>query len=102
MNRRQLLKGIGASGAASLAVGTAAAGRRRTDLQVTDDDLDVLRVVRDGDVVRTFENPSVEDLDSIHAQVADEEQLINQDDCCIAECESDCCPYRCCLTGGNC
>lgn len=101
MKRRQLLKGIGASGAATLAVGSAAA-RRPSAGQVTDEELDVLRVVRDGEVVRTFEDPSVEDLDEIHAQVADDEQLVNQDDCCVAKCESDCCPYRCCLTGGDC
>ncbi|UPV74159.1 hypothetical protein M0R89_16665 [Halorussus limi] len=100
MKRRQLLKGVGASGVASLAVGSAAA--RRPNSRVTDDDLDVLRVVRDGDVVRTFEDPSVEDLDRIHEQVEDDDRLVNQDDCCIAKCESDCCAHRCCLTGGTC
>ena len=102
MKRRQLLKGIGASGAASVAVGTAAASRRANNLQASDDDLEVLRVVRGGEVVETFEDPSVEDIGRIHAQMDDDDELVNQDDCCVAECKSDCCPYRCCLHGGSC
>jgi len=102
MNRRQLLKGIGASGVASVAVGTAAAGRRTNNVEATDDDLEVLRVVRDGAVVQTFEDPSVDDIGHIHDQMDDDDELVNQDDCCVARCISDCCPYDCCMHGGWC
>lgn len=98
MKRRQLLKGIGSAGAAGVAVGSAAA-RRPNAAEVTDEDLEVLRVLRDGEVVRTFEDPSVEELDRIHEQVADDEELVNQDDCCVARCQAYCCPHRCCLFG---
>lgn len=102
MKRRQLLKGIGASGAATVGIGTAAASNRASDLRATDDDLEVLRVVRDGEVVETFDDPSVEDIGRIHSEMDTDDELVNQDDCCIAECRSDCCPYRCCMYGGDC
>lgn len=100
MNRRQVLKGIGAGGMASVAVGSAAA--RRPNTRVSDQDLDALKVVRDGEVVRTYDDPSVEDIGRIQSELGENDRLLDTDDCCIAECKSDCCPYRCCMYGGDC
>jgi len=102
MRRRQLLKGIGASGAATVGIGTAAASRQASNLRATDDDLEVLRVVRDGEVVETFDDPSAEDIGRIQSEMDTDDELVNQDDCCIVDCRSDCCLYRCCLFAGDC
>ena len=100
MKRRQVLKGIGATSVAGLAVGSASA--RRPNFEVNEADLDLLKVVRDGEVVETFDDPTMDDVARIRSGLEKNEELVNDDDCCVVECHSDCCPNRCCMYGGYC
>ena len=94
MQRRRLLKTIGAGGLLSIGVGTGAA----TASGDATTDLDAVHVERDGRGVATLENPSESQLRRLHAETEAAETLVTPDECCLVECQVDCayCEYGCC------
>lgn len=95
MQRRQVIKGVAASGLVSVGAGVAA-GQHTTPGGATGAaDLDYVQVARDGAVVRTVADPSEADLDRLFARLGDDESLVTPQECCYYECQSECayCDY---------
>src|SRR6056297_139131 len=98
MKRRQLLKGVAASSAISLGIGSVTAETRPTVESA--ENLDEVHVAdADGKVVRTVENPTDADLDRLRTETSAAEQLVSpecttkcKDDCTL---RNDCCGYIC-------
>lgn len=92
MKRRNVLKAIATSSIATIGAGTVAGrtGPSPTSL----DDLDTVHVVRDGDVVRTVENPSTEEIRRLDAALGDGQHLVSPEDDCVKYCCDDC-PLHC-------
>ncbi|MFC7080121.1 hypothetical protein [Halorussus caseinilyticus] len=95
MNRRQVLKRVGAGGLVTLGVGNAAA-KQSGGVSVTD--LDAVHVERGEEVVATLENPSRSKVRRLHAEMDTDEELVTPNECCLKECRVDCayCDYGCC------
>lgn len=106
MKRRKMLKTIAAGGIASLGV-QPAAGRIPVTRQRSTDELDVLHVVRDGNVVRSVENPTSVGLKRLQESLSDEEFITASlvEPTCIVYCKEDCyqaCPTRRCDYENDC
>lgn len=102
MRRRQLLNGIAAGSVLGLAAGV---GTGRPSAGVARaDDFDELRVVRDGEVVDRVVDPSPADVDRLHAETGDAEDVVTPAGCCSVKCLSDCdtCSQDCCLWSCQC
>lgn len=95
MKRRDVIRSVAASGIVGVTAGTAAGRQARPGGGVTAADLDAVRVARDGDVVRTVEDPSESDLDRLFADLGDDESVVTPEECCLYECKSQCryCDY---------
>lgn len=95
MKRRDVIRSVAASGIVSTAVGTAAGLRRQPGGALAATDLDAVRVVRDGDVVRTVADPDEAELDRLFTDLGDDESLVTPEECCYYECKSECayCDY---------
>jgi hypothetical protein len=98
MKRRDVIRSVAASGIVSITAGTAAGLETRPSGPVSATDLDAVRVVRDGDVVRTVTDPADSELDQLLSNLDDDESLLTPEECCLEECREDCayCEYGCC------
>lgn len=94
MKRRNLLKGIAASGTLSMGV-AGAAGKpnvHRADIEQVD------RVfLKDGNrVIDTVENPTWDDVKQLNSDATDDQQVVSSDDTCYEYCRSNCSMYCTC------
>lgn len=105
MKRRQLVKSVAAGSVLGLTTGIAGA----EPVQVDPEDLDAIHISRDGERVKTVENPTREDFDQLHAEAGEDEQVVTPDDTCYPKCCQDCpatcsgcaCACYCCDTTHN-
>lgn len=99
MKRRQILKGIAASGLVSVGAGTASG--MQTASRISVGQLDALHVERNGETVAVVENPTQAEFDRLDAELAEDERLVTPDGCCASKCkydcptDCDCCAYQC-------
>lgn len=95
MKRRDVIRSVAASGIVSIAAGTAAGLQTGPGGPMRAPDLDSLRVVRDGDVVRTVVDPDEAQIDRLFDDLAENESLVTPEECCYYECKSQCayCDY---------
>ena len=104
MKRRQLIKSVAAGSA--LGFSGTASGR---PVLLDPEDFDELHVVREGERVRTVENPTYDDFEQLHEEKAEDEQVVTPDDTCFPKCCQDCpstcdscgCACYCCDTSNN-
>ncbi|MFC4450408.1 hypothetical protein [Halorussus aquaticus] len=105
MKRRQLVKSVAAGSVLGLGSGIASA----EPVLIDPEDLDAIHVVRDGERVRTVENPTMQEFDRLHDEISEDEQVVTPDGTCFPKCCQDCppdcsscgCACYCCDTGSN-
>lgn len=105
MQRRRLLKAVAAGGLTSIATSTTGGARRTGSQRI--DELDALHVKRDGEIVRTVENPTVRDLKRMESLLRADEGLITniEEDECATYCQEDCdvaCSGKSCWSNCSC
>ena len=100
MKRRKVLASLAT--ASVLGAGVAAGQRDAETASLSRTDIDELQVKKDGEVVRTVENPSNEEIRELLASTDEDEQLVtSDDDDCVVYCREDCpiscstCMYAC-------
>lgn len=91
MQRRKLLKTIAVGGVVSMGAETVA-GIRPTPKQRSIDEFDVLYVLRDGESVRSVENPTDAELRQLQESLGSDEVIVDSlvEPNCITYCKADC------------